>query len=1499
MHPENKLPNHGKQVAGDAQSQIPNVNQQEQQGPATNQGSKGTGPGNHGVKSSQISPGLKSVGGMMKTKSKRERSISVDAGEQKDQLALAPVLESDAKEGAIRRKRRCVLEKKQPYSGDEWCSGAETEEEEDKPSTTSHREHGMSCPSLPVESVSGPGLGCSLGPDLRPDQPSSTSQQVVYVFTTSLANSAAEAVMHGHTDSILLFHQQNVPRTKLDQQCTSLGKLPSLSEQLSSSSTPPIGTPKSQSGTPRPASVGGVIGGHLTGGNTPSSTGQPDSEVTHVHPGSTPRHNNCVTSYPLGPGDLGPQQVGAQDCGVDGSGIINHPGSGVSPSANPSMLSVHLQSDSGQQEGQGSIEGLSKEQLEHRERSLQTLRDIEKLLLRSGASASHVDPVGPNSNPNNGSIMNNNTDGYQGLEDEENNSGRAGSSCLSDGVPPIRGMKKHEEPLQSIISQTQNLAGPCIEETLMGRHPTLPPHHHLSSNSGLDMGPVLGPEGPTPEQIAWRKLQEEYYQEKRRRQEINPHTHPQHFRMISEMGMPGGPHLMMRGPPPPYHSKPGDQQWGPGPINIGGMGGNLRMIDMHQEGPRGPRFLGQMQRGPPGGGGYPGSPGGVLPMEGMGSQRSPRPGMGWLDDMAPNMAGVGPFHGCYASGGPGGPSQLMQSGMDRPLTREEMFHIMEKRQLQGLHRLDLEQLSRQQQQGGLGGPRMMDNPSGPGFSNPGMAGAPPSRGDPMEFPSSRTIIESPIGVGGGSLMREMVDSPLGGNLNINMNLNLHQQQHLLTQKLREGPGSEMASPEDNTRIRAAPNGRGGANKVMVHGPDVAIQFPNQVPFSGGQGDGPFLQQSGSEMFRSDQQGTPQVGENSRLSHLHMNTGHKADHASCHPSDLPINVNSLGSPAMPPPHQLKSPPLSQETSPLMASPSATGLKSPNQLSSTGPPHPHLSAMSAAGTPSATSMKSPQIMGSSMGLRSPSGSPGHHKSPAMPVTSPRWPASPKTSMASPRGASNSKGVGNGGSNSAETGISLPPRSSTSTPSSQPPNMPFTTSPDAPPSQNPLSLIMSQMSKYAMPTSIPLYHDAIKTIATSDDEMPTDRLLLPGANIQGNMANHQSTQMLLSSQGSMGPHSTPQSPSGIVLSGNQQLSLDHSGPLLSSPNPIAMPVMLGGGGGHPDGIGPCNMSPMHPPSQMGGFTRMQPPLHSPVGSMGQQYPHPSDDILPSQPMHHLSKGMPNQRPPHPPDSFPSMPIGEGPDLSEVIRPTHTGIPEFDLSRIIPADKPSSTLQYFPKNEAMSQLQQTPHQGHLPHQAPSAQLLKQLSSSGPLQSNTPSSNPHIANLQNMMAEQPLPLQPAHCGLRPGIGKAQGGVRGMGPGGVMGPGPICHPGHLMGRTGMPQQQQSHHHQQQPMMANSLLQHQSHMSQGTMTPQQHQHNLIAQQNMMMQAKHRGMPIPGEHFGQQGAVLSPQGPMMGPPHPQSAMIGSQGIRQRGLSLDSPLGYGPGSMANMPF
>lgn len=63
-------------------------------------------------------------------------------------------------EGVMRSKRRCVLEKKQPYSGDEWCSGPDTEEDEDKPHTATHRESvylhrgGNSCCYLNVAQTS-------------------------------------------------------------------------------------------------------------------------------------------------------------------------------------------------------------------------------------------------------------------------------------------------------------------------------------------------------------------------------------------------------------------------------------------------------------------------------------------------------------------------------------------------------------------------------------------------------------------------------------------------------------------------------------------------------------------------------------------------------------------------------------------------------------------------------------------------------------------------------------------------------------------------------------------------------------------------------------------------------------------------------------------------------------------------------------------------------------------------------------------------------------------------------------------------------------------------------------------------------------------------------------------------------------------------------------------------------------------------------------------------
>nr|XP_057935305.1 B-cell CLL/lymphoma 9-like protein [Doryrhamphus excisus] len=1487
MLTDNKLANHGKQLSGDGQSQIAAVNLQappQQQAPAAHLGPKsrlGTG-GGHGVHKSNSVPkaasqSASSAGGMVKTKSKRERSVSVDSGDSRH--AAPKPLEADAKaEGVTRSKRRCVLEKKQPYSGDEWCSGPDTEEDEDKPRSTTHRERGLSGPrqvnpdhpsaGTTSEPIMARGPGPGPGPVLKAGPPPPSSQQLLYVFTTSLANSAAEAVMKGKMDSILHFHQQNVPRAKLEQ-----GYQPGrILEKVNSSSSPPTGTPKSKSATPQPVSAGG--GAPLFAAGTPTSAGRSDNDSPQTRLGGLSGGNCVLSSRPEGDGTATP--VGPVSGTAHGEGL---PVASLSPSGSPSILSAHLQSDTGQKSGLGNAGSLSKEQLEHRERSLQTLRDIERLFLRTGARGG---PGDTNSHlPNNATIVMNSgsTDRGAVLEDGDNgtNTGdcSSSSSMALSALASMGAMKKLEEPLQSIMSQTQSL-GAATDSPEMDPHHNLPQHpHHQMSSPGLDMGPLLGLEGLTPEQIAWRKLQEEYYQEKRRQQEMQ---NPQHFRMMTEMGIHGGP-VITRGPPPPYHSKPGDQQWGSANMMGGGIPGNVRMAGMHQEGPARPKFLEHAQRGPPGGGVFPGSPGGLLSVDGLRPQRPTRPGI-WLN----NMDGGGSFPGCY-------PPQHLQ---DEPelVTREELFRIAEKQHIQGLPRFEIERMLAQQQQGS----RIVENPGGPDFSTLGMARDPPSnQGDPMDFPGSREMMGSPVG---GPQVRDLMDSPLGSNLSMHMNpqMNIQQQHMTLSQKLRRGAGrggalSDFFSPGEMARIRASQNER--RNVGMIPGPDGPFRFPPHGPFSGGPGEGPYPQQSGPDMFGPEQEGRNQMGGTSRLSHMPITGDLRVGPGPRHPTDPSVNVHPLSSPTAQHPHQLNSPSLNREPPAHLRSPSAPGQKSPSIIASVGP-HPPLPPASGAGTPCSSSMKSPQILGTSNhDLHSPSVSPGRLKSPAMAMASPAW-MSPKTDPSSPGGPTVGRVTGNGGGH-PETGRSLPPRSSNSTPSSQPgslnPGMTFTSSPDAPSSQNPLSLIMSQMSKYAIPSSTPLYHDAIKTIATSDDEMLPDRPLLPGVSISGGMGNPPNSQILVS-QSSIGAHSDSQSPLGIATQGPQQLAHDSSERVLSSPNQMGLPLMnsamMGGGN---DELGPCNVSPMSQ-NQMAGFVRMQPSSHgrmrSPMGRMSQNFSQANEDILPPQQLHLLSKD-PHQR--H--ESFPPLPMGDGPDLSEVIRPTHSGIPEFDLSRIIPSDKPSSTLQYFPKSEP----HQNPNQGSNPQQPTPQQLLKHLSSSGPQHGGISSSNPHLANLQNMMAEQQLPPHPSHAGLGQSMGVLPGNARGIMPGAGMGP--MCPPGHMMGRTGPmgPQQQLQ---QQQAMMANSLLQHPSNPYPGMMSSQQHQHNLMARQSvMMMQAKQRGMPMPGDPFGPQGPLMSPQGPLMGPAHAQTGMMGPQSLRQRGMSLDSPIGYGPGGMANMPF
>lgn len=767
---------------------------------------------------------------------------------------------------------------------------------------------------------------------------------------------------------------------------------------MNSSTSSPTGAPNTQGGTPQSASAG--VPSHAGG------TLSDRSESAQTRQGG-PSGSNCIST----PAGLVPGTVPGE-----GGGGLSLPVAAVSPSGSPSILSAHLQHELSQRGGPGNTIGLSKEQLEHRERSLQTLRDLERLFLRTGTGGCPPDTRGSNSNLNNNSysVNNNRSDQIAVLEDGDNgtnNTGNCGGGNMALSALALMGrIKKYEEPLQSILSQTQSLSGPAPDSPQMD--PTnLPLHpHHQMSSPGVDMGPLLGPEGLTREQIAWRKLQEEYYQEKRRQQERPPATHPQHFRMMTEVGMHGG-HVMMRGPPPPYHSKPGDQQWGTGTMMGGGMGVNSRLIDMHQERPCGPRFIGQMQRGPLGGVGYPGSPGVVLPIDGPGPQAPSRPGMIWLEDMSNNMGG-GHLHDCFSGGLP----QHLQDDPEHPLTREEMFRIMEKRQqMQGLPRFELERIARQQQQqqqqGNLSS-RIMDNPVVLDFPNSGMGRGPPTnRGDPMDFPGTREIMGSPTG----GQLRDMGHSPLGSNVSMNMNpqMNVQQQHVILSQKLREGPtggGSfgEIFSPGETSRIRASQNER--SNKGMLPAPDGPFHFSNQGAVSGG-----HLQQPASEMFVRDQ-----MDGTSRLTHMPVAGGPRgAGLGPQHPGDLSVTVHPLASPTGQISRQLKSPSLIREASPFLASPSAPGLKSPSQISSTGH-QPPLPPASGAGTPSSSSMKSPQIMGSSnLGLHSPASiSPGRLKSPAMAAGSPGW-TSPKTAPPSPGGPTSGRLAGNGRINSTETG------------------------------------------------------------------------------------------------------------------------------------------------------------------------------------------------------------------------------------------------------------------------------------------------------------------------------------------------------------------------------------------------------------------------------------------------------------------------------------------------
>ncbi|XP_069080894.1 B-cell CLL/lymphoma 9-like protein isoform X1 [Pleurodeles waltl] len=1498
MHPDNKLTNHGKTPNSTAPAQLQNVSQ----GPTCNLGPKGVGVGNHGVKANQISPGNSGLKGSqagvtafgpLKGKGKRERSVSVDSGEQRD--AGNPLVDPETKaagEVVPRSKRRCVLERKQPYSGDEWCSGPDSEEDE-KPLVPGHNCH-VTEPVMATASTLGPGSNplptlnetsssstpqCPpVGP--RPDAssvagPIKQAPHFVYVFTTHLANTAAEAVLHGTADSILTYHQQNVPRTKLDQVTREATTMPTAQEQrpLSTPSAPPVSTPQappaapqggpqqqssSQQALPTPNSLvqeGGPEEAHhdLTPNSlaNASSGNQPGSN----HP-TTP--NSTTNQIQPGPGD--PSAVAGPKLLEDSSG----PGC---TGNGPASLGPR---------GVVTTERLSKEQLEHRERSLQTLRDIERLLLRSGEG----DPYAKG-----------NTNADEGGQPLPPPQQPPSQPPQQQPPPPPLGHKKYEEPLQSMISQTQSLGGPGMEHEVP---------HHPGSEMGQQMSMMmqrLNQDSLTPEQVAWRKLQEEYYEEKRRKEEhISMHGRPMQDMMQPSMGG-----MMMRAPPPPYHSKPGEQ-WPPGMGNR--LGGPIDIQESLQlrGGPPfpGPRFPGNQMQRVSGFGGMQNMPmDGIGPMGAM--QRTVRPGMVWTEDM-PSMGGPGNFP---QGNVPYPPGQGEAERFMNPRAREEILRhqLMEKRagSMQRPVGMPSGAMSQSMEMERLmQAHRQMDPALFPGqMPGDSMSGGPMG----MDFVSSRGMASPPMGP---SSLRDMEAQMGPGNLNMNMNVNMNmnmnlnvqmtpQQQMMMSQKMRaaELGGPQSMSPDEMARIRAQNGSRDSGGAMMGASQKIMMssQFSNQgqPPFPGQPGPYPNMPQdmgSASDMFSPDQGSMPvgNIGGTTRLSHIPMQGAPNSQpnplnmgglHPSAgrglgrRPSDLSININQMNSPNL---GHLKSPTLGQVHSPMGTSPSAN-LKSPQTPSQMGT----LPPSNQSGP-----MKSPQVITPSLGVRSPTSSPNRLKSPSMAVSSPGWVPSPKTNMHSP-GIPQSKqpmGMPSMGSLDPELSknvVTLMLEESLAPRYGVPEKPPHTgcaacdLQKKPTPSQNPLTLMMSQMSKYAMPSSTPLYHNAIKTIATSDDELLPDRPMLPPGNMQG-MGNA-NNQLHLNSVGPASSHS----PLHMGMGGQQPLSHEPPAPMMSSPNPMGSNIPMHPSGPGPGGssqntlmIGPGQQEHMGQPCCPGGpnggggmmpsghlvFPRMQHPhgsMSSPVPGMPmapggggggpglqQHYPPglsmPPEDMPPQQPppqQHRISKGHPQRMP----ESYSSLHPGvssvlNDADLSEVIRPTPTGIPEFDLSRIIPSEKPSSTLQYFPKGGG------------------------QTSKSQP-------SNLHLMNLQNMMSEQP----PA----RPGIGLPgqQGTQRALNM-------PMCHPGQIpmMGRTGMPPQHGMVH-------------------QGMMSPQQ---SLMAQQNfMLMHSKQRNMSA--DMYSQSGHMMSPQGPLMGPPNQQNMML-THPMRQRSVSLDAYI-PGPGSMTNLPF
>ncbi|XP_036400651.1 B-cell CLL/lymphoma 9 protein-like [Megalops cyprinoides] len=1361
---DSKLSNQGKQGGTGGQSQPSPCDPKMLISCHTPKGLQGT-VGGLGLKNGQ---GLNSGGGA-KGKLKRERSTSVESFDKWDAGTLANGAER--KDLGCRAKRMCVAERRQPYSGMDWCSGAESDED-DSHFFSSHSSDVKDSSSLPPSSA---GLSQSSTPShnaagVQSSIPDSASSQkppskFVYVFTTEMANKAAEAVTTGHAQTIIAYHMKNISDSKGDKPYfpgnNQVGPLRNEQKPMQHAATPP----QQQSSHP------------------PEQNHQPASKVPAVgqqqlpqgaKPGSLPpdgASSGVVDSKSLPSGS--PHSATLQDSNnitgtpepQPGFPLMENP-KGGDPKATAQhhqQLANEIMSSMGD-----NPEGLSQEQLEHRQRSLQTLRDIQRMLFPDEKEFSLKDMAALG---------------------QGNPSAAPPNPAAMEAVP----RKPDQGPLQAMMAQSQSLGKPGTGPQSKGP-PFGPPSHRdmpfspeelVPPPPGTPMNSHPEPEQGdhmTPEQMAWLKLQQEFYEEKKRKQE-----QIQHRPLPDMMLHQHGPQSIMRGPPPPYQMNVGEV-WGPGVPKPFPEQMNMAQ-GMHP-----PHHMQRM----------PEFPGMMNPnMEG-GPNSMARPSMSWPEDMAKMGDGRGFPSGQGVFGGPSGRAERSPNPQ---AVQEAMFQqgMADKQQM------DLPPVMVMDMHRMMGNQRPMD----PSSNNRGLAMFPRMPGDGPMSPSSRMK----------GLGRDMGEFGMGpGNMGIGP--------QLMSVKMQEPPMN--MSPEEMMKMRQGGGEGMGPQQKLLQGPPLPDQPPpgdfNMGPsrhFPGmPQGPGNIRGRQGEQPFGLEQR-TNMCG-NARLSHMpplppnqppnpsSLSTGPSPNQRNLgrKPSDLNVQTGPVNSPS--------ANPLRQVQSPMLGSPSGN-LKSPQTPS-------QLVGILTAPPAATASIKSPPMLGSA------GASPIQLKSPSLPAPSPSWTSSPKPPLQSPGIPQNSKpplsitspnmmgSVEQGGNDPPSSNSSGPP-GSMNLPGSLPSGSPYAIPPEPTLSQNPLSIMMSRMSKFAMPSSTPLYHDAIKTAASSDDDSPpahSPSLPSLSNNMPGMGMNHHPGHPRMIAPNPMG-HSL--SSMGMNAVGSQPLS--HGTSSMPSPSPLGPSIpphsglvphgMMMSPSSQDPGMGNSQMIPQ----QMDFPLRQQnfPPGQSPP----QQVPYSHNGPGPQGGFQHsmgfLGEGGPMGRlnsMPHGPGGDPGMckpnapgtqePFNNMPgmfnnsNLHEVIQPGASGIPEFDLSRTIPSQKPSQTLSYFPRGKpphpsSFPQMQGMVGEGNprtgLP--IPGMGALP-----GPVHmglQDMPMGNPGHGTMrptgfmpQGMMGPQHRMLSPGQSGMMGGAGMMQGKERGPL---YNHPGPVASPNMMMSLHGMSGPQQT------------------------------------------------------------------------------------------------------------